>query len=131
MIVGITAAGPGTTVVEEFQNGASPSQVLDKFVGRYSPPLDPGDFFAFDSGWVGQVVKPSAGMRWAWDHGAGSLVEVAVPYSRVVSLPQYSKAALPPPTIGWMIYVVDDNSGPQPAYSDGVSWLRMNGAPVT
>lgn len=78
MIVAIVAnVGTGQVKLEEFREAASEAAAVTAFVGEYSPPLDSGDYFGYDTGWS-EGQKPSAGKRWAYDFDSPGLVELAL-----------------------------------------------------
>lgn len=78
MIVGIVAAGTGVAPVRQFAQAASVAEGLSDFVNAVSPPLDPANWLAFDSGWSAWT-DPGAGMRWSYDRDALTLVATQIP----------------------------------------------------
>ncbi len=78
MIVAIIRAGSGQVPIEEFREADSTATALTAFVNDYSTPLLEADYIAHDTGFS-SVPKTAAGNRWGYDHGTGSLVEIAAP----------------------------------------------------
>ena len=40
-------------------------------------------------------------------------------------LPPFTVGALPPVSLGGLIYVINESGGPTPAFSDGAAWRRV------
>jgi hypothetical protein len=78
MIVGITAIGTGLAPVKQFAQATTVAEGLSAFVNAVSPPLDPADWLAFDSGWS-SWVNPGPGMVWTFDRDTSTLVPAATP----------------------------------------------------
>lgn len=78
MIVGIVAAGTGVDFVRDFRRADDTAQGLADFVASYTPPLNPADFIAFDSGW-GAWQSPGYDLVWGYDRDASTLVAIDPP----------------------------------------------------
>lgn len=73
-IIKIDAGGP----LEEFRIAPAPADAVAAFCGEYVPPLDEADYLGIDTGWP-SVQIPADGYAWAWDFGAGALVQIPAP----------------------------------------------------
>jgi hypothetical protein len=78
VIVGIVAAGTGVDFVRDFRRADDTAQGLADFVASYTPPLNPADFIAFDSGW-GAWQSPGYDLVWGYDRDASTLVAIDPP----------------------------------------------------
>jgi hypothetical protein len=63
----------GLVRVEEFRASDSASEAVDAFVSEQSPPLPPGNYLGFDTGWS-SYTPPGKGQVWAYDFDAAGLV---------------------------------------------------------
>ena len=73
MIVGIVKDGSGLVRAEEFRSGNDVAAALAAFCSQHSPPLDPADYFAFDTGWSARDARLQG--SWAWDYSSSAMVE--------------------------------------------------------
>jgi hypothetical protein len=96
MIVGIVATGTGTAVVRQFAEADSVAQGLTDFVNSYTPPLNPADYIAFDSGW-GSYQYPAPGYQWSYNRDTDTLLQSQIPvaaeYSEIETIPKTGGAA--------------------------------------
>ncbi len=74
MIVAIASSAAGQQPIIEFRDAVDTVAAVAAFCGEYTPPRDPVDFAGYDTGWT--LPDPRLGRMWAWDPGAGTLVEV-------------------------------------------------------
>ena len=74
MIVGIVRNGSGLIAVEEFRSGNDVASALAAFCSQHSPPLDPADYFAFDTGWFPSDQKLQR--EWAFDFSLSTMAEI-------------------------------------------------------
>jgi hypothetical protein len=70
----------GTVAVRQFQVASSAAEALDQFVHDFTPPLDPADWLAVDTGWS-EYQKPPGGLayEWAYDFDNPGLVQQLLP----------------------------------------------------
>jgi hypothetical protein len=80
MIVGIVPTGAGVAQVIDLRTAADVASGLSAFVNAYTPPLDPADFVAFDTGWPGpKAESPGDGMVWGFDRDSATLEAITAP----------------------------------------------------
>jgi hypothetical protein len=76
--------------VRQFAEAASVAQGLDDFVNAYTPPLNPADYIAFDSGWSAYQY-PARGYQWSYDRDTDTLLQTQVPvateFSQIETVP--------------------------------------------
>lgn len=68
----------GKVKVREVRQGVSEAAVITAFVADYTPPLTPGDWLGYDTGW-GSYQYPAAGKFWAYDFDTPGLVQEDLP----------------------------------------------------
>lgn len=69
MIAAIASAGAGVVPVIEFRRASTTAEAVAAFCADHVPPLDPSGFVGVDAGAADLLLI------WAYDHGAGALVE--------------------------------------------------------
>ena len=74
MIVAIASSAAGQQPIIEFRDAVDIAAAVAAHCGEYTPAKDPADFAGYDTGWT--LPDPRLGRMWAWDPGAGTLVEV-------------------------------------------------------
>ena len=116
MYVGIIAAGTGTAPVYQFREGADEAAAMTAFVNSYSPPKNPANWIAFDTGWT-SPQKAATGKEWACDRDTLTLLEDDLP------------AVIADPGGDWQNSVLDDSlTIPPVAPIDGDRYIVPVGA---
>lgn len=63
--------------VQEFREAVDEATALTEFCNEYTPPLDPADYFSYNTGW-GSYQQTDPGKRWSYDFASPGLVQTLI-----------------------------------------------------